>query len=306
MSFDFSLIPTATLFTMMLAMGMGLRASDFGRLVRSPLPVGFGLLAQLVLLPTVAFAIGRTLAPSPSVAIGLILIAACPGGVTSNALTHYARGDVALSISLTALSSAVAWLTIPLVVGLGFRTFVGPGANVALSPVETMTTLFTTTAVPILLGMGVLRLWPERAIRLARPLLLGSTCVLMLLVGGLGVSLARSETDVVGLLSRSLLPISTLMLVMAGVGLLGARRLGLSAPQARTIVLEVGIQNFNLAMVLALTLLEEPEFFGPALVYLPVMLVFGLAFVAWARSCGATRRKTRPLDAIVPYPTEKK
>jgi BASS family bile acid:Na+ symporter len=284
MSFDFTLVPTTTLFAMMLAMGMTLRGEDFARVVKAPWPVGFGLLCQIILLPVLAFLIAWLLSLPREVAIGLVLIAACPGGVTSNALTHYARGGDALSISLTALSSGLAWLSVPLVVGFGLAAFGTPDTAIALSPIETVATLFSTTALPVGLGMLCLHFRPEFAKRLSRPLLLVSTVLLMLLVVGLGFSLTRSEQDVSGMFGRSLLAVLLLLGAMTGVGHAGARLLRLPDAQRRTVLVEVGIQNFNLAIVLALNVLAEPKYLGPALVYLPVMLVFALVLIITTRT----------------------
>jgi len=283
MSFDFTLVPTTTLFAMMLAMGMTLRGEDFARVVGAPRPVGFGLLCQMVLLPGTAFAIAWLLSLPGEVAIGLILVAACPGGVTSNALAHYARGDTALSVSLTALSSGFAWLTVPLVVGLGLATFGAPGAAIALSPTEAVATLFSTTALPVALGMLCLHFRPKLARRLSRPLLLVSTVLLMMLVAGLGFSLARSEHGVAGLLGRALPAVLLLLGTMTVLGYVGAKLLGLAEAGRRTVLVEVGIQNFNMAMVLALNVLHAPRYLGPALVYLPVMLVFALLLIMATR-----------------------
>ena len=283
MSFDFTLIPTITLFAMMLAMGMTLRGEDFARVAKAPRPVGFGLLCQIVLLPLTAFAIAWLLSLPGAVAIGLILIAACPGGVTSNALTHYAKGDAALSISLTALSSGLAWLTVPLVVGIGLAVFDTQDAAIALSPLEAVATLFSTTALPVVLGMLCLYCRPELARRLSRPLLLVSTVILMMLVVGLGVSLSRSEQGIAGLFGRALPAVLLLLGVMTALGHLGAKRLGLAGAQRRTVLVEVGIQNFNMAMVLALNVLKEPKYLGPSLVYLPVMLAFALLLIMATR-----------------------
>ena len=288
MRIDFSLIPTLTLFAMMLAMGMTLRLDDFRRIAMHPGPIGFGLLGQLVLLPLAAFAIAALLALPQTYAIGLVLIAACPGGVTSNVLAHYARGDTALSISLTAFSSLVAFATVPLIVTLGIRAFGGASGAIELSAAEMAWTLLLTTALPVFLGMAALRYRPHLAARLQRPLLLGSTGVLLLLVAGLGVSLWSSEENIASLFGRTLPAVALLIGVMTGFGMLGARALGLDAAQGRTIAIELGIQNFNLAMVVAVTVLDEPRYVGPALIYLPVMFVFAFGLIAAGRGRSAT------------------
>ena len=167
-----------------------------------------------------------------------------------------------------------------------------------LSAFEAVTTLFSSTALPLLLGMATLRFRPSLAERLRRPVLLTSTCVLMLLVVGLGASMVRQVPDPGELIQRTLIPVVALVSVMTGLARLGARFLGLSPAQARTLALELGIQNFNLAMVFALQFLNEPRYLGPALIYLPVMLSFGLAQVALAPPGDRARSDRRPLDVV--------
>lgn len=280
MRLDPRMLPTITLFCMMCALGMGLHPADFRRLIQRPRAMAFGALGQLLLLPLTAFAIAHALRLPPTVAIGLLLIAACPGGVTSNALAKLARGDAALSVSLTALSSCLAFLTIPVVVDIALRTFAVEAAAIRMSPGATLTTLFSSTVLPIALGMSVLRWRPNLAESVRRPLLLGSTAVLMLLVAGLGVSLFWSERDMGALFWRAAPAVALLIAAMTAVGVLGARSLGLSSSEGRTIAIEIGMQNFNLAMVVALQLLQEPRYVGVAIVYLPLMFVFAFALMA--------------------------
>lgn len=274
-------VATASLFLMMAAMGMGLRPSDFAQVVRHPAAFACGSVGQLVLLPLAAFLFADALGLEPHVAIGLVLIAACPGGVTSNAFSQFARGDVALSVSLTALSSGLSFLTVPLFVGWAIQVFAGRSVGVELPFEETALRLCTTTALPLVLGMVVRRGWPTFAERLRAPLLFGSTVVVILLVAGLGASL--SGGDAARLLAGTGPAVAALIATMAGLALLGSRLLGLRGPQRRTIVLELSIQNFNLAMVVALGLLGDRLYLGPALVYLPVMLLFAAGVLVLAQ-----------------------
>lgn len=269
-----ALLPTLTLFAMMLAMGMTLEPRDFARLLRTPTAFALGAFGQLVLLPAVAFALASALELGHTLGVGLMLIAACPGGVTSNALAHYARGDAALSISLTAFSSVVAFLTIPLVVGFGLSAFADTSRAIALPFAGTAATILSTTALPVALGMLVRRVRPRTAARWHRPLLAISTSLLLLLIAGLGTSLWSSEEDMSGLFRRAAPAVAALIALMTAAGLVGARALRLPGPQARTIAIEIGIQNFNLALVVGMTILREPLYVGAALVYLPMMFVF--------------------------------
>lgn len=275
--------PTATLFFMMLGLGMTLAGDDFRRIASAPRAVALGLFGQLVLLPFMAFAIASLLGLDPPLAIGLVLIAACPGGVTSNVFTWLARGEVALSLSLTALSSLVSFLTVPFLVSLALRAWAGAEASVELSLGETLGTIFASTALPVLLGMGVKRLRPDLADRLHRPLIGTSSAVLVLLIIGLGVSTWGSEQDISGLAARSAPAVALLIVATSGMGFAAARALRLGGATARTLALEIGVQNFNLALVVALSLLGDIRYAGAGLIYLPVMLGFGSVIVVLGR-----------------------
>lgn len=278
-------VATATLFVMMLALGMTLSREDFRRLAEARAAVILGLAGQMVLLPLVGFAVAGAFALPPTMAIGLVLIAACPGGVVSNVLTRLARGDVALSISLTATSSLVSFLTLPVVVGLAMRAFGGGGPQVSLSFAEMASSLFLTTALPVLLGMAVRHRRPDRAARLHRPLLAVSSGVLVLLLVGLAIGVSRSaeELSLKDLFAGAAPAVAVLVATAMGATLLAARALGLDGARSRTLALEVGLQNFNLALVVALGMLGGQRYAGPALVYLPTMFAFAAVVIALGR-----------------------
>jgi BASS family bile acid:Na+ symporter len=288
LNFDPSWIPTATLFVMMLSMGMTLSPTDFHRVFGQPRAFVFGACGQLLLLPALALGIAWGLSLPEPLAVGLVLIAACPGGVTSNALTHYARGDTALSVSLTALSSSLAFVTVPTILGIAFYALSGSedAREISLPIGKTAMTLFGTTALPILLGMLVKHLREDAAARLSGPLLGISTSILMLLIMGLGANLATSERDLAGLFLQTAVAVVLLISLLALVAHLGGQALGLSDPQRRTLLLELALQNFNLALVIALGLLDEPRYAGTPIVYFPIMFVFAGGVIARARSGG--------------------
>jgi len=289
-------LPTATLFAMMLGLGMTLRGEDFRRLRSAPRAVALGLSGQLVLLPLMAFAIATALELAPALAIGLVLIAACPGGVTSNVFTWMARGEVALSLSLTAASSLVAFLTVPLLVSLALRMWGSAGSSIELSLSETLSTIFASTALPVLVGMGVKRLRPDLAERLHRPLIVASSAVLALLIVGLGVSTWGSERDLADLALRSAPAVALLIASTSSLGFAAAHALGLAPATARTLALEIGVQNFNLTLVVALSLIGDVRYAGAGLIYLPVVLGFAAVVVGVGRRAAASR----PEPAIGP------
>ena len=285
-------IPSLTLFCLMLAMGMGLRVADFTHVLSEPLAALLGIVGQLIVLPAVAISIALLLALPGPVAVGLLLIAACPGGTVSNAFTWLARGDMALSISLTAVSSLVAFLWVPAVLGLGLSALEVHDAAIALPFAETAQRLIVTTALPLVLGMAVLRARPHWAARVQRPLMIGSISVLMLLVLALPVQLAADDSvDLVGLFASGLVAVSLLLAIMTGSALLAARMARLERRSGVTLAIEVGIQNFNLAMVIALSILREPIYLGTGIVYLFAMIGVAQGLV-WLG-----RRSPAPIEA---------
>ena len=284
MTIDFSIVPNTTLFLIMLALGMELRVSDFTRLLHYRRAVLLGIAGQLLFLPLAAVLLTQVLPLTSAVAVGLMLIAACPGGASSNMFTRYAKGDVALSISLTAISSMVAPLSVPLIVGVGLYMTLGDTNMIQVSATEMVVTLLSTTAAPVLLGMTALYYAPVISRQLRGKILGVATFILVVLLIGLAVNTARTQGDVVGMFSRSLVAVTLLILLAVGSTWLGAKLLRLQRAQTRTLLLETGIQNVNLALVIALNFLEESSYLGPALVYLPIMLCFAAAVIYTSRT----------------------
>lgn len=276
-------IPSLVLFSMMLAMGMGLTVADFARVIGEPRAAVIGSLGQLVLLPVAALVIARALALSETVGVGLLLIAVCPGGTISNAYSLMARGDVALSISLTAVSSLVSFVWLPAVFGIGLSVLSAEAGALELPFLPTAVRLFVTVCLPVFLGMVILRRRPSFAARSRQPILKGSIGVLLAMIVSLPFSLVAEDVNLWELAMVGTAPVLLLMAVTVGVTGLAARVAQLDGQRTRTLVIEVGIQNFALAMVLALSILKEPTYLGTALIYLPAMLVFAGGVVMWGR-----------------------
>ena len=150
-------LPIALAF-IMFALGLGLTLDDFARVARRPRDFLIGALCQIVLLPVVAFVLVSLWPLPPELALGVMIIAAAPGGVTSNILTAFARGDVALSISLTAVISLLSVLTIPIIVVFSFDYLIGARGDTDVSVARTAISVFVIVTVPVLLGLVVRRL----------------------------------------------------------------------------------------------------------------------------------------------------
>jgi BASS family bile acid:Na+ symporter len=267
-------LPSLTLFVMMLAMGMGLEISDFVEVLRKPRAALLGVIGQLVALPLAALAIASLLGLPKDIAAGLMLIAVCPGGTSSNAITVLARGDVALSISLTTFSSFIAFLWVPLVLGWGFMALEIQDSTIELPFLSTTLRILFTTGLPVIFGIALRRVRPALAGRLERPLLNGSITILLLMIAGLPFQLAAESVDLVELFITATPAVLLLLVSTIAIALATARLFGVDQRQSITLGVEVGIQNFNLAMVLALSILAQPRLLGTAIVYLPAMFAF--------------------------------
>ncbi len=152
----------------MLGLGLSLTVADFTRVAKFPKPVVLGLFCQILLLPLACFFIAKAFGLAPALAVGLMLLAASPGGTTANLFSHLAHGDVALNITLTAINSVLAILTLPLVVNLSLAHFMGADGSLPLQ-FDKMVQVFVIVLVPVAIGMGLRQRWPAFAARMEKP-----------------------------------------------------------------------------------------------------------------------------------------
>ena len=270
------------LFVIMLGMGLGLTVDDFKRIAIAPKPILIGLLAQLFMLPVVGFVLASLFPLSPELAVGVMVLAACPGGPTSNMVTYLAQGNVALSISLTAISSLITVLTIPLVVNVSMQAFLGENAAIQLSFVETVVQIAVITLVPVSLGMALHRYRPRFAAKVESWVKWLSLFFLALIIFGL---LLRERENVLSFFLQVGWVTLALNVVTMALGYLFSRLAKLDHPSSVAITSEVGIQNGTLAIAVASapTLLNSPTMAIPAAIYSLLMFATGAAFALWAR-----------------------
>ena len=271
----------AALITVMLGMGLSLTLADLKRVVVFPKAVSIGLFGQLICLPLLAFVLALLLAPDPAVAAGAIMLAACPGGVTSNAYTFAARADVALSVTLTMIESAVTIFTIPLFAFLALSFFMNQGAAPDVPAADMIRQLAMITALPIGCGMIIRAVRPAFAIRLVEGLRKVTVYVLIVLIAAAAISSWREVLD--NFVEAGLL-VAALNLLSMFMGYALARFTGLPGNQQITLVYEVGVQNISLALLVTLTLLEDPTLAITSLLYAVIMPITALAFLRVAPS----------------------
>ena len=292
------LLLASAVFAAMVTTGMAIETDDFRRLLRRPRAVLVGLGSQLVLLPAAGFLLawllpisgtadlhGTEVAVGPLFAVGIVLLASTPGGSGSNFLIHAVGGDRALSVTLTALSSTLAFVTLPVYMTLAFRLFMNqPGQTVLLPVSQMVISVATLTVVPVSIGVLIRRRNRELADRLEVP----SKILAALVIGAIIIGVIIGSWDVVVAYWLRLGPIMlALNLLALALGFAAAKLTGLSHREGVAISVETGVQNAPLAITLALTVLAQPAFSTPA-------GLFGISMLITAAILAvATRRRAR-------------
>ncbi len=271
-------IPPA-LIVIMFGMGLSLTLVDLKRVIIMPKAAAIGLTGQLVFLPMLAFALITIIQPAPVVAVGAIILAACPGGVTSNAYVFAARADIALSVMLTTIASIVTVFTIPLLTMAALDFFMADEAALQLEFWRTVWTLAKLTILPVAAGMTFNAIWPEKA---ARSVNVFRHISLALLISIVVVAVLGSLQDFRENIAEAGMLAVALNITAMTTGYLAARLFRLSRLQSVTIIFEIGVQNLALATLVTLTLLNRPDLFVFTIVYGLVMKFTAISLLALA------------------------
>lgn len=258
-------------------MGLSLVPADFRRVLLHPKAKVVGLACQLVLLPAVAFALALLFQLPGEIAVGLMVIAACPGGTTSNVITHLSKGDTALSVTLTAISSVICVFTIPLIIGWSMGWFLGRDAALQLPFWKTLGQLTIVTILPIVCGMTLRHLRPSLAHRLVRPANIVSIIFLALII----LAAVAREKDLAHQFAVAGPAAITLNILMMLLGFAAGCLARLPQSQRITISIETGIQNGTLALGITLGLLDSARIAMPSVVYSLIMFATGTLMVMW-------------------------
>ena len=272
------LLPLALGF-IMFSLGLTLVVDDFRRLLTRPKAVLAGLVGQVLVVPAAAWGIALAWGLPAEMAVGLMILAACPGGVSSGLLTHLARGDTALSITLTAITSA-AVATVPFIVDLSLRHFMNSGAGIEFPLASMVRGVFLLTTVPVVLGMG-LRAWrPAFTTRVEVAAGRIATALFVLIVLATFFSQRQVLAENLGSLGPATVLLN-LLVIGAGFGL--ATGAGLDRRDRIAVATECGLQNAGLGIFIASALLQSPAMTVPSVVYALVMNFGAIAFVALMR-----------------------
>lgn len=271
----------------MVALGMNLTLADFKRVATQPRQVAIGLLCQLILLPLLGFAVAGAFSLAPVYAISIVLLAASPGGATSNLIVHAADGDRALSVTLTAISNMLAWFTIPFLLGIAYTAYGSGALDIDFPVASTMIQVAVLTIIPVIVGMAIRSWKPAFAERTKRFSRIFATVFLFLVI----LALIIQNWDVIVNDGPRFAPaFITLNVAALAVGFIVARLAGINAVQTGTIAIETGIQNSTVAITVALTILNNNEMAIVPGLYAIWMYVSGFALAFWmARNVQAER-----------------
>lgn len=276
------LLPVA-IATIMCSLGLALTPADFRRVLTAPRGVAIGLTNLMLVSPLLAFAMAELFGLSPELAVGLVLLGASPGGMLANMLTHLSRGDTALSVTMTAISSVASVVTVPLFLGLATDRF-GAGDVGDVSMAGVVALVFAITIVPVGIGMTLRQRWPER-VAVAYPRV---RAISLGLFGAVIVGAIASEYDTVAENLEEVAAAALALNVAAMTFSFATSRLArLSDRQATAIALELGVHNSTLAIAVGASLASDLTI--PAAVYSSFMVITGggFAYAMSRRNAGA-------------------
>lgn len=271
----------------MAGMGLELTLKDFARVSKHPKAVLIALFCQLILLVGIAFLICKILALPPLLAVGLMLLAASPGGTTANLFSYLYKGDIALNITLTAINAIIAAVFLPLIVNFSILHFMNEGQQVGLQFTKVLQ-VFLIILVPVCIGMLIRHYAPHVAEKLNRPVRIFAVVFLLIIILG---AIIKERSNLIDYLGQIGLATALFCAISLMVGYFVPRMLGISSYQARACAFEIGIHNSTLAMTIALTIMASTTIAMPAAVYSIFMYIFATIF-------GILITKFAPQDAV--------
>ena len=271
-----TIILSLALAFIMFALGLGLTGSDFLRVIKQPRDFFVGACSQIILLPIIAFILVKIWPIAPELAIGVMIIAAAPGGVTSNLLTSFAKGDVALSISLTAIISLFCVITIPFIVLTSVELLSGSSITQDISLFSMSRDMFLIVTAPVILGMLLRRFASEAVLKFETVAKKISILLFILVLFG---AIAAERENVVSYFAQAGLITLALNIVMMVVAYYVAQLLASGIKQKKCITIECGLQNGTLAIFVATSIFGGGMYVIPAATYSLIMFATSLIFI---------------------------
>jgi BASS family bile acid:Na+ symporter len=259
----------------MLGLGLGLSVKDFTRILRTPKDFFVGFFSQLIILPIVALGVALILNLPTSIAVGLMIIAAAPGGVTSNVLTKFANGDVALSISLTAVTSLLSIISVPFIV-INSANFFGVSITADISMTGIALKMALVVTVPVIIGM-IIRVLAENFISSKINIINKITGWLFIIV--FAAIWIEEKDNIFEYLAQAGLAVLILNVVMMMLGFFIAKKFVSGVAQQKCIALECGLQNGTLAVFVSTLIFDDISYFVPTAAYALIMYITGFIFI---------------------------
>ena len=279
----------------MLGLGLSLTLADFARVLKQPKAVIIALLCQLVVLQAICFGLVLAFQLPPILAVGMMMLAASPGGTTANLYSHLFRGDIALNISLTAVNSVIAVITLPIITNFAIAYFQPFDDRLGLQWSKALE-VFAIVLLPVALGMIVRRFWPRFAASMDKPVRIASVVILIVVIAG---AVASNWTLLVANFTQLALITVLFCLISLAIGFLVPRMLRVGRRQAIATSFEIGIHNATLAIVIAQSVLGSVELSLPAAVYgvLMFFIAFGFGFLIRDRAAEGAESVPAPSAA---------
>ncbi|MFI9008222.1 bile acid:sodium symporter family protein [Actinosynnema sp. NPDC053489] len=284
-----------TVAVIMLGLGLTLTAEDFRRVLKRPRAMVVCLVVQMVVLPAICLGLVVAFGLRPELAIGMMLLAASPGGSTASLYSHLFKGDVALNISLTAVNSVLAMFTLPLIVNLSVTGFLGADSSIGLQ-FDKVVQVFSIVLVPIAIGMALRAKFPAFAVRMERPVKVLSVIVLVMMIASVISGLGEEVFQILG---EIIAVVVLFNLFGMAIGYFGPRLAGVGPRESTASAFEIGLHNAPLSIAIAMspTLLNSTEMAMPSVTYGFVMfftaVIFGLVVARRARNAAvATPSRT--------------
>ena len=268
-----------SLIIIMFGMGLALQLKDFIRIFNKPKAILIGLSCQLLILPIIGFILIRFFTLSSEIAIGVIIISACPGGPTSNLITHLANGDTALSVSLTAISSLITLVSIPFIINLGLQEVLGEGTTIQLNIAQTILQVFIIVILPVGLGMLLKYKKSNFALRMEKPVKKASGIFFVVVLIAI---LIKERSLLIRHIQEAGLVTLTLNIITMSIGYFLGNIFNLPLKQRISVAIEGGIQNGTLGISIATILLHNTAYAISPAIYGTLMFFTAGIFIYWS------------------------
>lgn len=274
-------IQPLAIFLIMFGMGMTLVWDDFRRVLMYPLSITIGILLKVLILPLMMFALLQWIPLDPQLAVGFMLLAALPGGAFSNLVSLLARGNVALSITLTAMASFITAFSIPIILDISLESFLNASQRIPFDALSALRDILLMTILPVSLGMLLRKRSPQFADKAEKPFIYISAASLSLILGIALLMQWEKISETFAICGTLAIAVN---LVVAGTGFLATKLAGVNFKQSLTVGIEVSVINTVLGIAIASNTLDRPEIGIPATIYSVAMAPAIIIAIFWGRS----------------------